>query len=56
MCGRITQDLNLKMLFDQYRLSETAPGAPEPTERSRHARQSATLGIKSPRRHKKPAR
>lgn len=25
MCGRITQDLNLKMLFDRYRLSRTTP-------------------------------
>ena len=25
MCGRITQDLNLKMLFDRYRLSGTTP-------------------------------
>ena len=25
MCGRITQDLNLKMLFDRYRLSRGSP-------------------------------
>ena len=25
MCGRITQDLNLKMLFDRYRLSQATP-------------------------------
>ena len=25
MCGRITQDLNLKMLFDRYRLSAASP-------------------------------
>ena len=25
MCGRITQDLNLKVLFDRYRLSRTTP-------------------------------
>lgn len=25
MCGRITQDLNLKMLFDRYRLSRATP-------------------------------
>ena len=25
MCGRITQDLNLKMLFVRYRLSAASP-------------------------------
>ena len=25
MCGRITQGLNLKMLFDRYRLSKATP-------------------------------
>ena len=36
MCGRITQDLPLTMLFDRYRLSRTTP-APNPARARPHA-------------------
>ena len=35
MCGRITQDLNLKMLFDRYRLSRSG-ASPAPNLRPRY--------------------
>ena len=54
MCGRITQDLNLKMLFDRYRLSGAVPAlnlAPRyngcPTQdfaAVRHTGEERTLG------------